>query len=246
MEAREYELMADVEDRHWWFAGRRRIIDALLSSLALPKPVKILEVGCGTGGNFPMLAQYGDVKAAEMNEFARNKAASRNIAKQVEPANLPQQAPFAGEQFDVIGMFDVLEHIDRDVDSLRVVRERLKDDGKLCLTVPAMPFLWSAHDVANHHKRRYTMRSLKDVVTRAGFTPNYTSYFNVWFFPAVALVRGVQKLFGDKNKPAKSDLSMPPEWINMICEKLFSTERFFIGKINMPFGVSLIMSASKA
>lgn len=244
MEDSLYKLMAMYEDKHWWFVARRRIIDALLSRLNLPKPASILEVGCGTGGNLSLLSKYGTVRAVEANDFARHKAEERHVAVSVQAAHLPDAMPKMDERFDLITMFDVLEHIDEDPETLTLLRGYLKPEGKLCLTVPAMPFLWSGHDVANHHKRRYTKQSLTKVVTNAGYKPSYISYFNIWLFPVVAATRVISRALGIRQD--KSDLSMPAPWLNNLLERLFASERNWIGKTQMPFGVSLIMSANRA
>ncbi|MHA1554473.1 MAG: class I SAM-dependent methyltransferase [Alphaproteobacteria bacterium] len=240
MEPKAYREMADLEERHWWFVGRRRIIDALLRRLPLPRQARLLEIGCGSGGNLSMLARYGTVSAGEYDDETRARAASRQIADRVSSCELPNEFPFPNESFDLIAMFDVLEHIADDAETLSVIRDRLNKDGWLLLTVPMFPFLWSAHDVYNHHQRRYTRSDLASKLRNAGFDPIFQSYYNFWLFPLVAAVRLVKNLLGEDTA---GDLSMPPNALNRVLAMLFSSERHAMGRVALPFGVSYILAA---
>lgn len=125
MDARIYDRMAEVEERHWWFASRRDIVEKILGRLGLPKDAAILEAGCGTGGNLKMLAHHGRVYAMEPFEAARTIASSLGAAK-IADGSLPNEIPFADLSFDLILMTDVLEHLDDDVASLVALRQRVK------------------------------------------------------------------------------------------------------------------------
>ncbi len=242
MERHVYAEMARIEDQHWWFRGRRAIVKHALDRLALPGAVHILEAGCGSGGNLALLAQYGYVSACEPDASARAQAVSRGIGR-VEEGALPHAIPFAQQHFDLIALFDVLEHVQEDTASLRSLYERVTPDGHLILTVPAMPWLWSRHDVMHHHFRRYTRRSLRRVVEAAGFHITFITYFNVWLFPLIAMVRVVERLL-----PATASSvggHVPHPFINAWLYRLFSSERVFQGIIRPPFGVSLLAIASR-
>lgn len=241
MEAAEYETMAALERDHWWFAARRRVVDALLRRSAVPDNASILEVGCGSGGNLELLARHGDVWALEMDETARHRAADRGIARDVDHARLPEVEPFPGRRFDLIVMLDVLEHIEQDRESLAKLRESLAPGGRIVVTVPAFPFLWSAHDEALHHCRRYTRRTLQEVFQGSGLQLSYLSYFNVVLFFPVAMVRMIGRVLGKKGA---SDLSLPARPINAIFRGVFASERTWIGRLKAPFGVSLVAVAS--
>ncbi|MGH6735329.1 MAG: class I SAM-dependent methyltransferase [Methyloceanibacter sp.] len=240
MDAAAYREMAELEDRHWWFVGRRAIIDALLSRLPLSKNAEILEIGCGSGGNFAMLARYGRLSAGEYNDEARRLAAGRGVAGRVVPCALPDRFPFDDEVFDLIVLLDVIEHIEDDRASLAAIRAHLAEAGWLVMTVPAFPFLWSAHDVHSHHCRRYTRRALNERLRETGFRPGYQSFANFWLFPLVALGRAGKNLLGIGDQ---SDLAMPPSLINWLLARLFASERVAMGRFALPFGVSYIVTA---
>lgn len=242
MEAKAYEDIAAFESEHWWFTGRRAIIDRVLSRLPLPEDPRILEIGCGSGGNLEMLSRYGRVYAGEYNEEALGVAARRGIAKGLAHCALPDVFPFENESFDLIALFDVLEHIDDDRASLLTIHRHLAPTGILVLTVPMFPFLWSGHDVYNHHYRRYTRSELSARLHQAGFETIYESYFNFWLFPVVSLVRGVKNVLG-RNDDA-GDLSLPPRPLNLALGRLLASEALVMGRVRLPFGVSSIVCAT--
>jgi SAM-dependent methyltransferase len=245
MEKDYYYQYAAVEDKHWWFIGRRRILDKVIRQLNLPDNAKILEAGCGTGGNLQMLARHGQVEAMELEETARIFANQRQVTT-VLAGSLPDKIPFETEKYDLIVAFDVIEHIDDDIAALEGLRNHLKPGGLLVLTVPAFQFLWSHHDDINHHKRRYRLKSLKQVVRRASFTVRYSSYFNTVLFPAVAAVRTLQKLLRIENKSQiSSDLTLPSASVNKFLTFLFAQERHFLDKFSLPFGVSALIVGQK-
>ena len=158
MEEEIYHKTAAYEEGHWWFKGRRCIIEKVLHDLSLPSKPKILEMGCGTGGNLSLLSQYGEVYGVELDNFARNYASKRHIGP-ILPGSLPHEIPYQDNFFDLIALLDVLEHVEEDGLSLVQLHKKLKPGGYLLITVPAFPALWSAHDEAHHHKRRVTVQS---------------------------------------------------------------------------------------
>jgi SAM-dependent methyltransferase len=261
MEKDFYLQYADAEDKHWWFLGRRRIINKVIRQLNLPKNIEILEAGCCTGGNLAMLARHGSVSAMELDQIAckiacdrvaaplEHRAASplenRPVAK-VRLGSLPDNIPFNGE-YDLIVILDVIEHLDDDLAGLKALYSQLKLGGYLLITVPAYQFLWSHHDDINHHKRRYLLKGLKQVVRKAGFTVRYGSYINTFLFPIVALVRGFKNIlnFQEKNTTSSSDLILPSPPVNKLLTYLFASERHLIGKVSLPFGVSALLVAQK-
>jgi SAM-dependent methyltransferase len=236
--------MAEVEDAHWWFASRRAIVDRIVERLGLPPDAAILEPGCGTGGNFPMLARRGRLFAIDADENAIGFAQARGLAH-VARAFLPATIPFGEQLFDLIVMTDVLEHLDDQAGTLRALHARSRPGGWLLMTVPAMAWLWSDHDVTHHHQRRYRAGELRALVSASGFDVSYLSYYNFLLFPIIAGARMLQRLSASDHEGAngRHDLAMPPAAINAILKWIFSTERYIVGTARIPFGVSLIVLA---
>ena len=241
MQPEFYTEMASVEDKHFWFVARRRLIGKVLDHMKLASHSDILEIGCGSGGNLDLLARYGNLYAVELDRGARALANRRNIVK-VEEGSLPDNVPFADRHFDIIAMLDVLEHIADDVAALRTVHERLKDNGIILLTVPAYQFLWSHHDVVSHHRRRYVRGELERLIANVGFTVVYSTYFNTILFPIVATVRFLKNIF---MKDEKSDVQMPPKVVNALLTRIFAAECLVVPKISLPYGVSVLIVGCK-
>jgi SAM-dependent methyltransferase len=243
MEKDFYLQYAAVEDKHWWFVGRRRILDQIIRKLPLPTNAKILEAGCGTGGNLRMLSHHGEVSAMELDETACELANQRQITT-VRLGSLPNRIPYS-QEYDLIVAFDVLEHLDDDLGALFALKSHLKPGGWLLVTVPAYQFLWSHHDDINHHKRRYRLKGLQQVFRKADLKISYSSYFNTFLFPLVAGIRLCQKLLQIENKSQSqsSDLTLPSPPVNKFLSTLFASERHLIGKLSLPFGVSALLAA---
>ena len=238
--------MRELEDKHWWFLGRRKIIESVVGRLNLKPAGKILDAGCGTGGNLSTLRQFGDVTGAEYDPAARKIAQERKVAEIVR-ASLPDDLPFEPGQFQLITLLDVLEHIDDDQASLIELGKLISPGGYLVLTVPAFPFLWGAHDVEHHHKRRYRAADLEKRLNHAGLEVEWLSYYNSWLFPLVALARLARKAIpsAEKKSGIGQELALPPAPVNRLLEAVFASERHWLGKVTIPFGVSLIAVAKK-
>lgn len=241
MRRQAYQEMKTNEDHHWWFVARRKIIQKVLNKYVDVSPDnKILEIGCGSGGNLEMLKNYGQLYAMEYDAETRETANQRNICN-VVGGSLPDNLPFT-EKFDLICILDVIEHIENDKACLTTIDSMLKPGATLLVTVPAYRFLWSAHDVVNHHKRRYTKTSLRTLFNGTDMDVIYSSYFNSMLFPVVALVRLIRNLTG---KEEQFDVKMPSRTANFLLTKIFSLERYILPSYALPFGVSLLLVAQK-
>jgi SAM-dependent methyltransferase len=241
MDKTAYVEMYHNEDLHWWFVARRKIIEKILTCyLNDTKERKILEIGCGTGGNLKLLSAYGNVYAVELDDDAVAMACKRGVC-QVAKGSLPDDIPFEGV-FDLICMLDVLEHIDDDRGTLEVIGEKVNPGGKILVTVPAFRFLWSEHDVALHHKRRYDKKQLMEILQISGFRIIYHTYFNMLLFPVIAAVRSLKNIYG---KECGTDVNMPSRLINILLTAIFSSERFLMPHLTFPFGTSILLLAEK-
>lgn len=241
MKREVYNEMYANEDIHWWFVARRSIIQKVLDHYFRDKEQrKVLEVGCGSGGNLQMLKAYGNISAMELYDEARGLANSRNICH-VKKGKLPNDIPF-DNGFDLICMLDVLEHIYDDLAALQSIRDKLNQKGKLLITVPAYKFLWSGHDVVNHHKRRYSKKQLTGLVSQSGLKVKYATYFNIFLFPVVAVVRILNNILG---KNSGSDVNLTSMPVNNLLTNIFSSEKALLPKIFFPFGVSILLIAEQ-
>ena len=240
MEAEVFAEMAGLQDRHWWFVGRRRALSAIIKSLRMRRGSEIVELGCGTGGNLKMLACLGNLQAMEDDAYARKCAESLGICR-VHAGLLPSAKAFEGREFDLVCLLDVLEHIEDDVSALVSASKLLSANGKVLITAPAYQLLWSSHDDMHHHFRRYNQRSMRELIERSGLEVVRIGYFNCFLFAFVALVRFAKRLLGDKS----SDVRVPGNLLNGILAFVFSLERHFVGQRLFPFGTSVVAVASK-
>lgn len=231
-----FDRMAELDQEHWWYVARREILAEVINRYGNTcSPARVLEIGCGTGHNLAMLAQFGALDACELDDEAR-ELASRRLGRPVRESRLPDLSAFQPASYDIIALLDVLEHVPEDEAALEAIKQLLKPGGKLLLTVPANKWMWSGHDVAHHHFRRYSRSDLKRLVRRSGFQIRLLSYFNTLLFPPIAFIRAISKLL----KRVEADDALPSRNINKLLQKIFVLEKSLVGRLRMPFGVSLI------
>jgi SAM-dependent methyltransferase len=236
---RDYELQThQAEDRHWWYRGRRSVLDGVIADMRLPARAEILDAGCGSGRNMIDLARHGTVTGVELSgtsvELARKRAAGEVIEGSV------LEMPFEVGRFDLAASLDVIEHLEDDLAALRELRRVVKPGGTLLVTVPAYQWLWSGHDVVNHHYRRYTRRTLQRVGEQAGWQQVRTTYFNSLLLPAAILLRVLDR-FNRKTTESSLDLWVPPEPLNWLLERPLALEAAMIGRGGrIPAGLSLL------
>ena len=241
MDRATYDRMRVLQDGHWWFEGRRRILAGLIGALELPKPAQVLEVGCGPGGNLEMLKRFGEVTAVEPDEASRAYAAER-VGVRVEGGLLPDGLPFAPASFDLVCAFDVIEHVDEDAASVAALARLLKPGGFLATTVPGQPWMWSRHDELHHHKRRYRMKAYRALFDAAGLKIVTASYFNTLLLPPIAAIRALKMATGSTTA---DDDAMPPAPLNALLAELFGAELLWLKHAPLPFGVSIVVIARR-
>jgi SAM-dependent methyltransferase len=235
MERAVFDRMAEHDQVHWWYVARRRILAELIRREGrLPADARILEIGCGTGHNFEMLRRFGRLDALEVDGEAR-ALASRRLGHAVGDAALPALAGVPERTYHLIALLDVLEHVDGDREALSSIAAKLAPGGFILVTVPAYQWMWSAHDVAHHHKRRYSKRGLRRAAEAAGLKVRRIGFFNSLLFPLAAVVRIAGRLAGKSS----SDDQLPPRPLNSAFEKIFGLERHLVGRVPLPAGVSL-------
>jgi SAM-dependent methyltransferase len=240
MERAVYDAMAELDQRHWWYVARRKVIAELIRRRAkLPANARLLEIGCGTGHNLAMLAEFGHVDALEVDDAARVVAAKR-LGRDVLSAPLPDLTGVRQRHYDMVAAFDVVEHIPDDRAAIAGIARLLRPGGKLVLTVPAHQWMWSAHDVVNHHQRRYSKGQLRQLIESSPLKLNRIGYFNSLLFPVAVAERLASKVRGKED----ADLAMPTGPINQALERIFAAERSLIGRVPLPPGLSLFAVAS--
>ncbi len=241
MDRGTYDRMRELQRDHWWFVGRRRIIEALLEGLALPAHAKILEVGCGPGGNLSMLGRFGEVMGLEPDEPSRAYA-TESTGVSIAGGSLPDGLPFAPASFDLVCAFDVIEHVDADAASVAALGALLKPGGYIAATVPANAWMWSRHDELHHHKRRYRLGAFRRLFEGAGLRVRKASYFNAVLFPPIAAVRAAKLLIGSDSS---DDDAMPSKAVNDLLAGVFGAERHWLKRAALPFGVSIVLVAQR-
>ena len=238
-----YPILYEVEETHWWYVGRRRIIQCLVekicTSLNSPNP-RILDVGCGTGGNLKVLSAYGRAEGVDISPQAIEFCRERGLDS--VKLGAAEQLPYENGSFELITALDVVEHLDDDVAGLREMRRVLRSDGRVLLFVPAFMFLWGVQDDVSNHRRRYTLHGLLRAVETSGFSVEWASYANISFFLPVLLVRSVMRWLGLR---AATEYGINISLMNGPFSWLFAAERFILKRGRIPFGVSAVCIARR-
>ena len=241
MDRNVYLRMSDLDSAHWWFVARRQILADQIAQLGLGSEPRLLEVGCGPGGNLKMLAQFGRLEAFEMDDEAR-KLASERSGIDVAYGRLPDKFEFPPASYDLVAAFDVVEHVEEDREAVQAMAKLLRPGGRLMITVPAYQWLWSHHDERHHHWRRYRSAQIRTLVEEAGLKVDKLSYYNTLLFPLIIAVRFLKKLTGREDVP---DDRIPGPVTNSLLRKIFASERFWLRAGSFPAGVSILCLARK-
>jgi SAM-dependent methyltransferase len=235
VETREFEAMLALDERHWWYRGRRRMLAALLEGVSPGE--RVLDAGCGSGRTLDELTRYGTAHGVELNPLGL--AAARRRGHHVEQAPV-EAIPFDDGSFDLITCLDVIEHTDDDVTALSELRRVTRPSGHLLVSVPAHPRLWSRHDEVNGHRRRYTRRTLRTAAEAAGWRVERMTGFNVAYLAPAALVRIGRRRGGDENG-SDSELELTPPRLDAVLELPLRAEAALVRQgLNLPPGLSLM------
>jgi SAM-dependent methyltransferase len=238
MEDWAYHEDYDVEDRHWWFRSRRRVLWALIHRAGLPPSPRILDAGCGTGRNLAEFGRLGPSEGVDHSPQAVDLCRERGLQGVRE--GVVEELPFEDGRFDLIFATDVIEHVPDDGAALAELRRVGAPDARLIVTVPAYNWLWSDHDRAYHHYRRYTRRMLRRRMRARGWEPIVGTYFYATMLPPVAAVRMLQRLRSNGN--GKPDLRLSPGGLDPWLELPVRGEAELIKRgFSLPAGVSLGM-----
>jgi len=244
MQQHTYAIMDEVEGSHWWFVGRRAILEGFLKQIISKingngEKISILDVGCGTGANIDMLSQFGDAEGVDVSDDALEFCRQKGLKVQ---KGLAEALPFADETFDLTTALDVIEHLDDDVAGLREMFRVTKSGCYSLFFVPAFMWLWGVQDDISHHRIRYTRKQIVERIEKAGYIVERATYANWTFFPPILAGRTLMKITGIK---PESENNINVSALNGLFGKLFSAERFWLKKFNFPIGVSIVVVARK-
>jgi ubiquinone/menaquinone biosynthesis C-methylase UbiE len=243
MDAQLMKVMLDVDERHWWYRGRRQIIRVELDRLRLPAGAAVLDAGCGSGRQLQELERYGEVHGIDVNAQAADMARSRGHGEVVWGPL--EQLPWPDAKFDLITCLDVLEHLPDEQAALRELGRVCKPGGWMVLTVPAYEALWSHHDEANHHYRRYVRRTLRAAVAGEGWNVERMTSFNTLLLAPAAIVRVAERRL--RPRPSANGgsprvtLHLGPRWLNAVLEVPLRLEaRWLAQGRRLAIGLSLL------
>lgn len=243
MENNLYKELYELEEKHWWFIGKKQIVLSMLKKyMENNEENRILDAGCGSGLMLNAMKRFGIPYGMDYSEEAI-KYCKLLFHGDVRQGWLPNNVPYPKNYFNAILALDVLEHIEDDLESIIAIRDSLSDNGICVITVPAFMFLWSNHDRVHQHKRRYVLKELKQKLLDAGFKIEKISYYNTLLFLPIFTVRMINKFLmkGERG----SDAYMQNRVLNYILKIIFTLEKYILKHINMRFGVSIMTVVRK-
>ncbi len=233
----EYQRNFDVEQHNWWFVGVRWMVSTLMPK---QRPESILDVGCGTGSLLEVLKQHSDnVIGVDISPqaLALCRQRGRHSVIQADGACLPLQS----RAFDLITAIGVIEHIEDDTAFLAEMARLLRPGGTLIMLTASFPYLWSEHDVANHHKRRYYLRACERQILSAGFETRRFSHLNFLLFPAIAPMLLLHRLVrGLTAENPRRIIPTVPRLLNAMLTRILYFEACLMRWVRLPWGISMI------
>ena len=248
MERKEFELMLKDEQAHWWYKARKRVVyNYLARYFQGDGQAMILDIASACGANFNNYKKYGKIYGVDISEesiaFCRSKGINRIVRGDVH------EIPFANKTFDIVLALDALEHFEDDIKVLEEIQRVIKIGGFLIITTPAMDILWSQHDKAFHHLRRYSSKEISNKLRNSGFVIEFITYRLFFLFLPVFLFRKFRDLFELKKRKSapKSDFhtELPLIFLNVL-DSIARLEEYIMGKNRrFPMGVSIFCVAKK-
>jgi len=258
MNTAEFDRMFAIEETHWWYRGRRELVRDSLRRHAPPgRPLQVLDVACATGMSFRFLGDIGQIRGIDISDETIRYCAMRGIDRIVKADAM--KLPFAEASYDVVLALDAFEHFDDDRAAMRETWRVLRPGGVLIATVPAFMSLWSPHDDAYHHKRRYRRAQFRERLQQAGFAVERVSYSTMILFVPVFLLRRWRRLRegvangappasgasaanpGKEEVAVVSDFGVPfPRPVELLASAITSAEVALERHVDLPFGVSLL------
>jgi SAM-dependent methyltransferase len=236
MKEHTYPIMFRIEQSHWWYTGRRKILADFVENICrqvTDRRARILDVGCGTGANLLMLSEYGDAEGVDVSEDALAFCRERGLEN--VKLGAAEALPYEDGTFDLVTGLDVVEHLDDDLAGLREMRRVLRPGGRVLLFVPTFMFLWGLQDDVSNHRRRYRLPELRRVLEQAGFEIERTTYANITFFLPILLARKLMRVTGIK---AESENNINVSALNGLLGGMLGAESVVLRYMNIPFGVS--------
>ena len=242
MESRRYDILYKHEANHWWFKGRRKLLESLIKDLPTKPPLKILDSGCCTGYNLYLLSKYGKVYGVDTEKKAVAYCKKRGFS-QTRLLKNGLKIPFKDNYFDIVTSLDVIEHEQKEY--LKELYRVLAPGGYIILFTPAIQFLWSQLDIKSHHIRRYDKRMLISKFKSTKFVVKDIKYFNYLMFPPILLIRLLQTLPMFREKDWGSELIVYNKLINKIQTLIFYLDVWSVKWLSPYIGVSLLVVGKK-
>ncbi|HSV74136.1 MAG TPA: class I SAM-dependent methyltransferase [Chthonomonadales bacterium] len=240
MNAEEYERMYRLEDTYWWFVGRHHLaIDLLDRAFGGRRDLRILDIGCGTGAMSELLAAWGEVVSADCSPLALAFSRRRGLVRVC--AADAMHLPFRDESFDAVVALDIIEHLPDDAVAAREIRRVLRPGGRLVATVPACPSLWSAHDVALMHQRRYVGSQVRRLMDAGGLRVRRLTHATTLLFPLAWVTRVLARRSGSLHARLVP-LSGPA---NRLLVGVMAAENALLRRCDLPFGLSVCCVAER-
>lgn len=234
MNPAEYQRMYDHEDNYWWFISRRQLVCQLIDDAKSPGDLLLCDVGCGTGATMQQMLRFGKVIGIDMSPLALRCCRQRELSGLI--MSKAEQLPLKSSSVDVIVATDILEHLADDISALKEFHRILRPGGFAVVTVPAFGLLWSEHDLALMHHRRYTAPQLAQRCIESGFRVDSVTYALWLLFPFAVVTRLLQPRY---RKTPQARIPKLPNWLNKMLISIQRLEMRLLKHIDLPWGVSI-------